>query len=193
MSKPTLIESFTAGAAITKRRIVAHGTSDHYAIQAAASDDDMFGISDSLGAAGSGSRCDVITAGLAEVEYGGTVTRGDRLTADANGKAVAASASGISKALIAGGSAGDHTVTGIKTTDELIAVFEQDGTSGLLTDLTSEFSISAADTINNAAGTDTTSDKLLVLYKRPQRCIGIARVSGVSGDIGTCQIAPGAV
>lgn len=70
----------------------------------------------------------------------------------------------LKEKLISGGAAGDHTVTGIAPGDELVAVWEQDGTSGLLTDLTSEFSISAADTINNDGGTATTSDTLIVKY-----------------------------
>lgn len=70
----------------------------------------------------------------------------------------------LKKTLIAGGAAGDHTVTGIASGDELVAVWEQDGTSGILTDLTSEFSIAGADTINNGGGTDTTGDQLVVEY-----------------------------
>ena len=70
----------------------------------------------------------------------------------------------IKVALIDGGAAGNHTVAGIKITDELISVLEQHGTSGILTDLTTEFSIKKADTIDNTGGTATSSDKLLVLY-----------------------------
>jgi len=70
----------------------------------------------------------------------------------------------LGKALINGGSAGAHTVSDIASGDELVLVFEQDGTSGLLTDLTSEFSITGANTIDNTGGTDTTGDKLFVLY-----------------------------
>ena len=70
----------------------------------------------------------------------------------------------IKVSLINGGSAGVHTVTGVKIGDELISVLEQNGTSGLLTDLTTEFSIVKVDTISNSGGTDTSSDKLLVLY-----------------------------
>jgi|TARA_R100000084_G_C4654261_1_gene151776 hypothetical protein len=70
----------------------------------------------------------------------------------------------IKASLINGGSAGNHTVSGIKPIDELICVFEQNGTSGLLTDLTSEFSIKKADTISNTGGTATSGDKLLVFY-----------------------------
>ena len=70
----------------------------------------------------------------------------------------------IKISLISGGSAGNHTVSGITIKDELIAVLEQDGTSGVLTDLSSEFSIVKADTISNTGGTATSSDKLLVFY-----------------------------
>ena len=70
----------------------------------------------------------------------------------------------IRVALINGDAAGTHTVTGIKTNDELISVLEQNGTSGLLTDLTTEFSIVKVDTIANPGGTATNGDKLVVLY-----------------------------
>jgi hypothetical protein len=70
----------------------------------------------------------------------------------------------IKVALVDGGSAGAHTVAGIRTGDELISVLEQNGTSGLLTDLTTEFAIASSDTITNSGGTDTSGDKLLVLY-----------------------------
>lgn len=70
----------------------------------------------------------------------------------------------IKISIIDGDAAGAHTVAGIRAGDELISVLEQNGTSGLLTDLTTEFSIAASDTITNAGGTDTSNDKLLVLY-----------------------------
>ena len=68
-------------------------------------------------------------------------------------------------ALIAGGVAGNHTVTGIATTDTLVVVLHN--TAGALADLTSEFTIDSADTIDNTAGTDTSSDDLLVAYQSP--------------------------
>ena len=70
----------------------------------------------------------------------------------------------IKLAIISGGAAGSHTVTGIRTGDELISVLEQNGTSGLLTDLTSEFAIATSDTITNSGGTATSGDKLIILY-----------------------------
>jgi len=73
----------------------------------------------------------------------------------------------IKATLIAGGAAGNHTVTGIKTADHLVAVLQVDATDASETyaDLTSEFSITADDTINNAGGTNTTGSGLLVVYE----------------------------
>ena len=121
--KPLLTENFTAGAAIAPYRICKAGAADLKAIQAAASTDGMFGVSDSLGADAAGDRVDIYTAGPVEVEYGDTIVRDDLLTADADGKAVAAAP---------------------------------------------------------AAGVNA-------------RIIGIARVSGVVGDIGLVQLAPGQI
>lgn len=89
MSNAVLIKSLLAEAAIAAHRIVKCGAADSGALQAAASTDAMFGVSTDIAAA-IGERCDVIKLGDADVEYGGTVTRGDELTADANGKAIAA-------------------------------------------------------------------------------------------------------
>lgn len=83
--------------------------------------------------------------------------------------------SGVRAKVIAGGAAGNLTVTGVKATDDLIAVVQfnivaDTGTSATgdkvdnVVDLTSEFTITADNTINNTGGTATTSDKLLVMY-----------------------------
>jgi len=86
---PTLTKSFTAGAAVAKRRIVKHGASAGQAIQAAAVGDAMFGVSGDLDAA-SGDPVDVHVAGIPEVEYGAAVAAGDPITSDAVGRAVKA-------------------------------------------------------------------------------------------------------
>lgn len=65
---------------------------------------------------------------------------------------------------ISGGAAGNHTVTGIKTTDKLISVMHWTPTTLVPAQLLSEFSITAAGTINNTGGTDTTGDFLVVMY-----------------------------
>ena len=67
---------------------------------------------------------------------------------------------------IAGGAAGNHTVTGIAVGDEIAWIDHISTAAAVATiaDLTSEFTISAADTINNTGGTDTSSDQLGVYY-----------------------------
>jgi SAM-dependent MidA family methyltransferase len=66
--------------------------------------------------------------------------------------------------VVAGDVAGPITVTGIATNDRLVSVLFQDGTSKMISDLTSEFSISAANTITNLGGTATTGGVLIVAY-----------------------------
>ena len=67
---------------------------------------------------------------------------------------------------IIGGTAGDHTVTGIKTTDKLLAVqaiaFSGGTYPSAVTGLLDEFTISADDTINNDDGTNTTNMLVLI-------------------------------
>jgi hypothetical protein len=70
-------------------------------------------------------------------------------------------------AVAAGGSAGDHTVTGIAPGDQLVEVIYFAGAGTDVTDvadLSDEFTIADDDTINNAEGTDTTGGKLVVRY-----------------------------
>ncbi len=88
MHNPLLTKSFVAGAAVAGYRIVKQ-SDDNTVVQAAAATDKLTGIADNLGIE-NGKRGDVHLAGAAEVEYGGNVAVGDPLTADANGKAVAA-------------------------------------------------------------------------------------------------------
>lgn len=68
--------------------------------------------------------------------------------------------------LVTGGAAGNHTVTGIATTDELVFVgeFATAAAIATLTSRTAEFTITTANTINNTGGTDTTNDQLMVIW-----------------------------
>ena len=68
------------------------------------------------------------------------------------------------QAVVAGGAAGDITVTGITTDDDLVGVIEF--ASGVPTDRTAEFTITATNTINNTGGTSTAGDTLVVTYTR---------------------------
>lgn len=86
---PILTKSYKAGAAVAARRIVKFDAADNQVIQAAAATDLAIGVSEQIGA-DSGAMCDVIVAGIAEVEAAGVIARGALVTANADGKAVAA-------------------------------------------------------------------------------------------------------
>jgi|GEM_PF-537610 len=89
-SHPGLIFNKVAEGAINPYRIVKAGSSDAQVAQASGNTDSLVGVINYCGdnAFASGERADIIYSGVAEVEYGGVVTRGDLLTADSNGKAV---------------------------------------------------------------------------------------------------------
>ncbi len=89
MNNPGLIKNFTASGAVAAHRIVkldANGC----AVQASSASDAIVGVSENLGAA-DGERVDIVLSGIVEVDAGGSITVGDKLTADSNGKAVTAS------------------------------------------------------------------------------------------------------
>lgn len=71
---------------------------------------------------------------------------------------------GLQIKIVAGGAAGNLTLTGISTADVLKSVIQFDASVPSLIDRTAEFSITAADTINNTGGTNTTGDFLQVIY-----------------------------
>lgn len=64
--------------------------------------------------------------------------------------------------VVAGAAAGNMTVTGIALGDKLIAVQRIDAAAA---DLVSEFTVSAADTINNTSGTSTATGLVLVIWE----------------------------
>lgn len=72
------------------------------------------------------------------------------------------------RSFIAGGAAGNLTVTGISLDDKIIQVIHialsegAPNTFDAPADLTSEFSITAANTINNTGGTATTDGLVIV-------------------------------
>jgi hypothetical protein len=73
---------------------------------------------------------------------------------------------GVTTQILANGAtAGNVVVSGIEPDDLLESVLQYtDG--ALVAVLTSEFTISGSDQINNTGGTDTTGDKLLVTWKK---------------------------
>jgi hypothetical protein len=91
---PLLIKPFKGSAAVNPYRIVKFTSDDLTVGQAAAATDSLIGVANSVGidAAGvtAGATLDVIVSGIAEIEFGGIVARGGPVTADANGKGVAA-------------------------------------------------------------------------------------------------------
>jgi hypothetical protein len=69
--------------------------------------------------------------------------------------------------VVTGGVAGNLTATGIATTSKLLSVVQFLGAGTAVTglaDLTSQFSIASANTINNTGGTNTTGSQLLVTW-----------------------------
>lgn len=109
MRNELFIKNFNAGAAVAPHAIVKFGASDMEVVTATDGTAFCIGVADSLGADAAGEPIDVVMDGIAEVVYGGVVTRGAPLTADATGKAVAAIAANhvIGFAMTAGES-GDY-------------------------------------------------------------------------------------
>lgn len=86
--------------------------------------------------------------------------------ADSDAAAASLPRAALKSKIIAGGAAGDHTLAAIAVGDALVSVLRHIGAGVAVTDvtdITAEFAI-AAGKITNALGTDTTGDKLHVLY-----------------------------
>ena len=83
-----LTKAFDAGGAITEKLLLKMGALDEELIQAVDSAAPIVAVARETVV--SGARVDVDMVGIATVKLGGTVTRGDPLTSDANAKAVAA-------------------------------------------------------------------------------------------------------
>lgn len=86
-----LIKSFDANGAVAANRLCALNANDGEVVQASAASDMLIGAS-GIVAAEDGHRIDVHMSDIAEVTYGGSVSRGDLLTSDDDGKAVTATA-----------------------------------------------------------------------------------------------------
>lgn len=111
---------------------------------------------------GSGQQAATLAAsGVTAATYGST-SQIPQIAVDAKGRITSASnqAWTLNSTELAGSTPGNFTVTGIATTDKLVAVL--DLTAGTV--LTGEFTITAPNTINNGGGTDTTGDVLIVFW-----------------------------
>ena len=89
MSHVLMWRAADAGGAVAPHRIVKYGDADGKVVQSAAAGDAHVGVSGRATAA-QGGRVEIARTGIADVAYGGKVARGALLTADADGKAVAA-------------------------------------------------------------------------------------------------------
>jgi len=84
---------FVTEATVNAQRIVKFGAAGvETVLEAAAATDEMFGVSTNTADVISGEDIDVIVAGIATVVVGAAVNAGDKLTADSDGRAVAAAA-----------------------------------------------------------------------------------------------------
>ncbi len=81
-------KAFVAGAAVGKNRFVKFGADDDTAIVAAAATDLIIGNSETHDVT-SGDTFDVFMGDIGKVVLGGTVVRGNPLTSDATGAAIA--------------------------------------------------------------------------------------------------------
>lgn len=94
ITQGSLVKGYTAGAAITARKIVKAGAADNAVITAAAATDLILGVAAPDVDVASGDTCDVHLQGIVEVKAGGTIARGDMVTSDANGDAVTTTTAG---------------------------------------------------------------------------------------------------
>ena len=101
MSNPGMIKTAIAETALAKFRIVTPGASDGYVKQAGAATDALTGVTEGFAYA-IGDRPSIVRSGITDVEYGGNVTRGQPLTADASGRAIAAAPAAGSNVRIIG-------------------------------------------------------------------------------------------
>ena len=82
-------KQYIAESAVGANLIIKPGSTDDFVAQGAAATDLLMGVSGNIPAA-AGERIDIAKEGIADVLYGGTITRGQPLTSDAFGRAVAA-------------------------------------------------------------------------------------------------------
>lgn len=101
MSNELLLKNYVAAGTIPKYRIVSFGGTDGTVVASSAATSLHIGVNAELDVV-SGERVDVVRSGLPLVEYGGAVTRGQPLTSDASGRAVAAAPAAGSNVRIVG-------------------------------------------------------------------------------------------
>jgi len=90
MNNPGLIKAFVVVAVVAAFRIVKFGADDHHVLASALGTDAHIGVTGAVVPNAAESPIDITMTGIAEVEFGGVVTRGDLLTSDALGRAIVA-------------------------------------------------------------------------------------------------------
>ena len=184
MSRVLLWQPFSAGEDIAPYRIAKMGDADGETLQAAGVDDPLIGT---VGRAGGkqGQCVDVARYGIADVEYGAFIRRGDPLTADRAGKATPLSGAGIHQFLVDGAAAdADIAVAGIKLTDQLVGAWALTPNTAGAANLNASIHADGLIRIR----TTTTGDRVIVTWRRPEHVVGTAEVQGNAGDIGKVHL-----
>ncbi|BDV42433.1 hypothetical protein GURASL_13560 [Geotalea uraniireducens] len=96
---PGLIKSYLAEAAIADYTLTSWGAADRTVRTAVDGSAPLIGATTIVGADNAGDPVDVVRGGLPEVRYGAAVARGDRLTADARGRAVPVGVPGVGETI----------------------------------------------------------------------------------------------
>lgn len=100
MGQLVAVRSFVAEAAISANRVVTFGATDDNVLTAAAVTSTLIGIVEGVSPV-LGERVDVVMTGIADLQIGGSVTRGNYITVDAQGRGVAAApAAGVNNNVI---------------------------------------------------------------------------------------------
>jgi len=100
MGQLVAVRSFVAEAAISANRVVTFGATDDNVLTAVAVTSTLIGIVEGVSPV-LGERVDVVMTGIADLQIGAGVTRGAYITADAQGRGVAAApAAGVNNNVI---------------------------------------------------------------------------------------------
>lgn len=134
---PLLDKTLTAAGTINPYRFIKYSSTDTTAVQCSAASDAIIGVTGSVGAT-TGLACDFTMVGIGEVVCGDTVTRGNSLTADANGKAVVA---------VAGNSIAGKALKSGAAGDVIPILLHAAGDADYAPTLTTDVTIAAADVI----------------------------------------------
>lgn len=97
---PMLLKNFVAESIISPYRLVKMGSTNDKVTLATAATDMIVGVCNEVGPA-LGERCDIVVVGVAYIEAGAAIVRGNFVTSDATGRAVVpAPAAGVNNRCI---------------------------------------------------------------------------------------------